>query len=86
MLKQKWGVEVLSFEGNMSRTLRQISAGYFGRGRFVTLDQYYGSFVYLNGGAVLPERTCAELELLTVRWFSSPGRSRIFRSPMGIRR
>ena len=63
MLKQKWGVEVLSFEGNMSKTLRQISTGYFGRGRFVTLDQYYESFVFLKGGAVLPERTCAALEL-----------------------
>lgn len=62
MLKRGWGVEVLSFDCNLGRTLRQISTGYHGRGRFVRLDDWYEQIVFLKGGAILPERPLQPLD------------------------
>ena len=63
MLRAGWGMEILSFGCNLGRTLRQISTGYYGRGRFVKLDDWYEQIVYLRGGAMFPERTLAPLDL-----------------------
>jgi hypothetical protein len=62
MLSKGWGVEVLSFESDLSRRLRAIGIGYGGRGRYVLLDDWYEQIVYLKGGAVIPQRGCVALD------------------------
>lgn len=54
MLKNGWGVEVLSFSNGFSRSLQQIARGSGGRGRYVRLDPWYKQLTYLQdvGGGV----------------------------------
>lgn len=48
MLKNGWGVEVLSFSKGFSPKLVQIARGSGGRGKYVRLDPWYKQLTYLQ--------------------------------------
>lgn len=63
MLRNGWGVEVLSFSKGFSTRLQQIARGSGGRGKYVRLDPWYKQLTYLQelGGGVIRRNDALDL-------------------------
>ena len=46
LLKKGWGVEVCCFSNGFSKTLKRISVGTSGRGKYIELDTWYHQLTY----------------------------------------